>query len=197
MDKMRIAFYRADEGGYDDKFIDRFSGDLGYSHCEIVLSSTSAISAHMQAGGVKKFTYPNLYHSRYWDIYELDIPYVDEAIEYALSLLNTKYDTLGVALKFIGINIKNDEKVWCSEFMLDVLNIALQYSYRTDTIRDSRIMPNDAFILINERFNPRLISNSYSLESTFGSHPQEVDRWGRVKVLNKPSETSWFWRLFG
>jgi len=202
MKKVRVAFYKAKEGGLDDKFINRFSGNLGYSHCELVLNSKRDVSAHMQTGGVAIFYYPNLLASKYWDVYELDLPMSGGVIKAVMKSLGTKYDFLGVALKFIGITIPNDEKVWCSEYLLMMINEAIDnYNKKNKLhydngaivkITDTRIMPNDAYLLLKRKFNMRLISDSNSLEATYTS--TKVDRWGRVR--DKAPKVNWFWRLF-
>jgi len=194
--KMRVAFYKANKGGLDDKFINRFSGNLGYSHCEIVLDNQHGISAHMQTNGVAIFTYPDLLNSEYWDIYELDIPYSDRAISLAKHFVGAKYDYLGVATKFIGYDIvPNDEKVWCSEYVAIILNIAVvnKLPLGSNTI-STREMPNDLFNILKIRFNAKLVSDSNSLQATINSNEVKVDRWGRI--INKNPKPNWFWRLF-
>ena len=194
MKKMRVAFYKANEGGYDDKFIDKFSGNLGYSHCEIVASNTEGISAHMQTGGVSSFIYPDLLNSKYWDVYELDIHYSANAIKTAKDMIGTKYDYLGVATSFIGIDLPNDSKVWCSEFVLEIVNVAIREKGINPL--KTRLMPNQAYTLLQKELNAKLISNSTSLQATYNSKAKKTDRWGRLIKDTTPKE-NWFWRMFG
>ena len=198
---MRVAFYRSDEGGYDDKFIDKFSGNIGYSHCEIVVSSVEGISAHMQTGGVASFYYPDLLNSKYWDVYEIDIPYSAKAMGEARDMIGTKYDFLGVGAKFINIDLHNNYKVWCSEFTLMVINKAIE-DFNENTavvpislIEDERVMPNEAFELLKKKFTIKLVSENTSLQATYNSKAKNTDRWGRIIKDDTPKE-NWFWRMF-
>ena len=194
--KMRVAFYKANKGGLDDKFINRFSGNLGYSHCEVVLDNQHGISAHMQTNGVAIFTYPDLLNSEYWDVYELDIPYSDRAITLAKHFIGTKYDYIGVVLWFIGLKTGDSKyKFWCSEFTAYIIRQHLfQMNETVQPIEDTRLMPNELIKILKDRYNAKLVSDSNSLQATINSNKSKVDRWGRI--VNKNPKPNWFWRLF-
>ena len=180
MEKLRIAFYKASNGQFDDKFIDKFSGNLGYSHCEVVLNESTMIGAHYLADGVNTFYYNNIYTSGYWDVLELDLP-SDLPIEYANTCIGVGYDVLGVVLYFIGLTFGDDkDKVWCSEFCARVINKATNEK-KHKLIEDVLIMPNDLYAYMKDELGATRVTNLKSKKRARSTKQPEIDRFGRIK----------------
>ncbi len=183
--KLEIAFYKAKYGGIDDKFINYFSGKEGYSHCEVVMSATHMIGAHYTGNGVNNFYYNNVYNSKYWDIVSIEVS-DDNYKAFCEAMVGTPYDTLGVALSFIGINqIAREHKVWCSEFC------ALAYnSSDKHILRDTLVMPNELFVTLMYLGGTIVKSTAGSELDKRGDNKQEIDRYGRVSYgkTNKGEE---------
>jgi hypothetical protein len=172
MKKLHIAFYKASNGKWDDKLIDKFSGNLGYSHCEIVINANTMIGAHYEAGGVKKFRYNDVYNSSLWDVYELDLP-AKKAKQFVHDMLDTPYDTKGVVLHFLGLHYGDrEDMVWCSELCSLAVNIANEHMFI-----DTLIMPNDMIPILKEN-GAKLLTKK--LASSRETRPV-IDRFGRVE----------------
>ena len=116
---MRVAFYKG-KGNYFDKAI-RIWTRGSYSHCEIVLGDLW-YSSSPRDGGVRCKDMKN-YNPDHWDFVETDIDsqrFWDIWTKYQ----NAKYDWLGIVLtQAIPLGIQDSDKVFCSEFCAEVLNI--------------------------------------------------------------------------
>ena len=187
MKKLRVAFLKADSGQMDDKFIDKFSGNLGYSHCEMVVNPGTMIGAHYNAKGVKKFHYNNVYHSDMWDIVEIDLD-GKHAIKYMEDMLDTPYDALGVVLFFIGVRRGDkSDAVWCSEVCSYACNIVFKEN-NIDQILPGTIMPNDLFDLLVNEYGGDVVNTVDSRKKV--KEKLELDRFGRIKKTVKDEDTN-------
>ena len=186
MSKMRVAFYRAEYGQLDDKYIDFFSGKRGYSHCELVVDKTTMIGSHYLAGGVAEFHYNNVFASKYWDIVELEVPN-KVAVDYAYHTIGVGYDTIGAVLQFHHIPFYKDlDKVWCSEHTSKCLNEGFKATgHILATIENTRIMPNDLFAYLVDDLECKLLRTEdkklASIAHERAMLKPEIDRFGRVK----------------
>jgi hypothetical protein len=145
MPKLRLAFFKAKHGCFDDKLIDWWTGGGGYSHCELIIDTRTTIGSHISAGGVSMFYYDNILRNDKWDIYELD-SMDDIAIAFIKSKLGQKYDLLGLILTFIiPIKKQDRKKWWCSEILMASINRQLGKSYQTN------ISPNGIIKLLNKK----------------------------------------------
>ena len=195
MGKLRVAFYKSEMGGLDDKFIDKFSGNKGYSHCELIINSKTTISAHMQSNGIWISKYPNIYESEYYDVYELNISKRNKSIQKAISMVGVPYDYIGVALWFIGLKFGDSKnKFWCSEYLAYIVNDHIALSKRDDFIEDTRVMPNELIEIFKDKYNARLLKPSTHSSRDKKDKKYELDRWGRI--VEKSHKINWFWRLF-
>lgn len=181
MSKLRVAFYKARYGGFDDHVINRFSGNIGYSHCEVVVDSTTMVGAHYSNDGVRIFKYNNVYSSGLWDVIEIDLPRsiaVQRAKQSAINRVG--YDAVGVALQFIHMPIYKDKsKVWCSEFCAKVINYTAKEAYKLNT----RIMPNELYTTMIDKLNGKRIYRPL-LSGDDANYKPVIDRFGRVEVMN-------------
>jgi len=171
MKKMHIAFYKAKYGDFSDKLIDWGSGKLGYSHCEFVINPTTMIGAHYTGNGVAKFYYNDVYNSKLWDVYELDLPKT-KAKQFMHDMVGTEYDSIGVALHFVGLHYSDKEKVWCSEVCAMAIN-------RTKEIEIPTLeMPNDLVAHILELGGKKLRPTKLNASNDIAG---VIDIYGRVK----------------
>jgi len=173
--KLQIGFYKAKYGGIDDKLINYFSGNNGYSHCEIVLNKNQMIGAHMQTGNVAIYNYPDVYSSKYWDIVELPLYMNNNFTKGLKECVGTPYDTLGVVLSFIGVTqLSRDDKVWCSEFCTIHHNRMGKKAKKIPTL----IMPNELYRRLYDMYNSKgwkIVSNLDADDTAYS-----VDRYGRI-----------------
>jgi len=182
MSKLRVAFYRAEKGSFDDKVIDRGTGSLGYSHCEVVVDSTTMIGAHYNAKGVKKFKYNDIYASGLWDVLEFDL-LKKEAIKLAENFVKDRvgYDTLGAVLEYmhLGSVYKDTDKVWCSELCAKCINFSISiYDIKDIAKVDNSCMPNELYsYMLNNG-----ATSIKTLASTSKYDKPVLDRFGRVEA---------------
>ncbi len=179
---LRVAFYRAEFGELDDKIIDKGSGGLGYSHCEVVIDAKTMIGAHYLAGGVNTFHYNDIYSSKYWDIYEIDVNAIRGQL-YAKQCIGVGYDAVGVILDFIKLPFYvNHDKTWCSKFTAVVVNKAYDPKGLDTLIDDVSLMPNEFLTFITEVLDAKQINRLNAKRNrTFKDRPAEVDRFGRIQ----------------
>ena len=180
MNKLRIAFYKAQNGNWDDKLIDRFSGGLGYSHCEVVVNSTTMIGAHYLAKGVAKFRYNDIYSDPMWDIYEIDMDNA-QTISYAEFMVGRLgYDTTGVVLYFIGLHMGDDKTdVWCSEFCARAINKGFNPKGVDKLIDNVLTMPNEFYTDFLALGAIKVNKLNARRNRTHKNKPT-IDRYGRV-----------------
>jgi len=164
--KTKIAFYKAKNGNWDDKFIDFVTGKKGYSHCEIVINSMTMIGSHYTMNGVREAKYNNVYESGLWDVYEINIPYKD-TIKKARSMLGLEYDLLGAIISPFFEYDPHPSKVFCSEFCAECLGL-----------KNTIITPNDLFEYV-----------LYDMEAQFSTsvgsknlNKPIMDRYGRTSI---------------
>jgi hypothetical protein len=172
-----VSFFKADRGEWDDKLIDKLTGGLGYSHCEILVSDNKSIGSHYIDGGVIECEYNNLLSDPRWDIWVLDITPA-KVMKYLKDSLGEPYDAKGVivtALTPFKYDVEGAK--WCSELCAKALNEELKDYF------DPLAMPNDLVRAILR--HPK--SSYVSTRSTEGSvldfffkDREELDRFGRV-----------------
>jgi len=188
MNKQRIAFFKASKDDWFGKAIDLFSGRVGYSHCELVIDSKTMIGSHYLRGGTGVFYYNNIYNSKNWDIYEIDLD-SEKILEEAHKRVGMEYDTLGVVLHFIGLNIGDKEaKEWCSEHTATCIREALVIP----EVIDALPMPNEHYLELREKIGLRKVLAPKTTESDLGfktdlrfkTNIKEIDRYGRVGYSN-------------
>jgi hypothetical protein len=176
MGDIYIAFFKAKYGQWDDKLIDKFSGNIGYSHCEFVVDENTTIGSHALAGGVTRFKYNNILADERWDVLRIYGTYVESLI-YAEKHIGDPYDFLGVALHYIGIDIYESRKgQWCSEFCHNVVKAGkMMYSYK-----DPLPMPNELYKTLLEN-GAKPVPITYASTET----KPEIDYLGHVAYGTK------------
>lgn len=117
---MRIAFYKARYGNWQDKTI--AIGSLSkYSHCEIVFSDGICASSSSRDGGVR-FKQINL--NDHWDVFNLDINIDENAVKYWFSMHeDDTYDWPGAIGSLFKINVSSENKKYCSFACATVLSL--------------------------------------------------------------------------
>ncbi len=161
------------KGRIRDKIVDFFTGNLGYTHCELVITPQKTIGSHyLYKSGVQYFYYNNIYNNPRWDIYEVDGE-LQVALKYARKQVGTPYDLKGVLLYFIGLKFGDDRKgVWCSEYLAEVINRT------TGSKINTMIMPNVFLKHLLKDFGAMLVLSHKCKTIT---NCKEIDVLGRVK----------------
>ena len=132
MAKLRLAFFKAKCGAFDDRVIDFWTGGSGYSHCELVINSKRTAGSHIAADGVAYFYYDNIFANGKWDIYEIESP-SNAAVSFMETQIGKKYDLLGLILTFIiPIKKQYNDKWWCSEILMAAINKQLIQNHPTN-----------------------------------------------------------------
>lgn len=115
---MKIAFYLAENGNWQDKLISFFTFSK-YSHCELVFRTNEFGSASSRDGGIRlKYIEQN---SR-WEIFDLknpdgsEISPEQESACYLWFKLHEgeQYDWPGAIMSLFGVNWTSDDKKFCS-----------------------------------------------------------------------------------
>ena len=142
---IKLAFYKAEKGRWDDKIIDLFTGQLGYSHVAFVEKDNTILESY-QSKGVTR-TYTNL-DDDCWDIVE--VPNFDyfKVENKLLSQLGNQYDWVGLIINwlipiqfFFRDDLDPQRKWWCSEYIAWGLGL-----------EDNNISPNTLFKIIIEEY---------------------------------------------
>jgi hypothetical protein len=125
---MKIAFYLAKNGNWQDKLISFFTISK-YSHCELVFPSGEFGSASPRDGGVRlKYIEQNTK----WEIFDLknpdgtEISVEQENICYLWFKLyegQQAYDWPGAIMSLFGVNWTSDDKKFCSYVCAQLLEL--------------------------------------------------------------------------
>jgi hypothetical protein len=137
---IKLAFYKAHQGGLDDKLISWWTKGK-FSHTEIVSNGYMYSSSGMDGGVRKK---PHKYDTKKWEYVdiELDLGILNEIFE---KTENQKYDFKGI-LGFIIPLQDRSNKWFCSEWCSNV--IKCNGDKRFYTLEPSRISPNKLYKII-------------------------------------------------
>lgn len=130
---MKVAFYKAfcDNATLLDNLIGIAS--LGkYSHVELVFSNGESFSSSPRDGEARFTTID--YHKDRWEMVEINIPKQEEARLYRLALTNIgkKYDYIGAIFSVLPVCIQNNDKIFCSEVITNLLNQTVKYRHIKD-----------------------------------------------------------------
>jgi len=126
---VKIAFYKS-SGDLVDKTI-RLLTKSQYSHCEIIYNDLWYSSSPRDKGVRKKVITED---NTKWDIFHI---YIDED---RLQNIYTKYaasgyDFLGIFLSILfKFKIQDKNKVFCSEFLAEILGLAYPYMYTPESL---------------------------------------------------------------
>lgn len=108
---MRIAFYKAKNGTWQDKSISLVTGSQ-YSHCELVFSDGMCASSSARDGGVRM---KHIDLGEKWDVYTLLGKYDEDVIRYWFEThKDNKYNWLGAIGSVVDVDIGNEDKKFCS-----------------------------------------------------------------------------------
>jgi hypothetical protein len=121
---MRIAFYLAEYGDWQDKLISFFTFSK-YSHCELVFSDGTFGSASSRDGGVRLKYIEQNDHWDIYDIYDLDMTQEMEQVIRAWFVIHKdeKYDWPGAIMSLFGVNWTSDDKKFCSYVCAQLLGL--------------------------------------------------------------------------
>lgn len=124
---MKIAFYLAENGNWQDKLISFFTVSK-YSHCELVFPDGEFGSASSRDGGVRlKYIEQNTH----WDFFDLKNPDGTEISEaqrqmmysWFITYTGEAYDWPGSIMSLFGVDWTSDDKHFCSEVCADLLDL--------------------------------------------------------------------------
>lgn len=105
-----------------------------YSHCEFIYNNQVFL---LNPGGVrtKKFNY-----QKNFEIFEMDSSVrTEDIIEFYNTAQGKGYDYLRILGQFFyASKVQNDDRYFCSEFCLNVIDYALQFAltYKTKSLKD-------------------------------------------------------------
>lgn len=131
---MKLMLYKADKGTLLDKTIDKFSGNYGYSHVELVFDQIYdnekdgyiCFSSSPREGEVR-FKYINPHINDHWVIVDLDYSKEDEQRVYSrcFEFVGAKYDYYGILFWYVFFWVKkqHDDRWWCSEIVSYLLDL--------------------------------------------------------------------------
>lgn len=109
--KLRIAFYKAEYGTWQDKTIATATFSP-YSHCEIVFPNGECASSSSRDGGVR-IKYIDL--GEHWDVFELNGEFSEQYIRYWFSINDgDTYDWSGAIASAFGIDLSTENRKYCS-----------------------------------------------------------------------------------
>jgi hypothetical protein len=172
MATIKVAFFKADKGEWDDKLIDLATGRLGFSHCELVVNRKTTYGAHFIDGKVIKCHYNDIFTDPRWVVIEKEI---DKATKNAIidwakdEELGKEYDVMGVVCSTLikrGLCVDPDE-TWCSKMVANCL-----------ALEETDVTPNELFVTLTDN-GFRKISILESDKET--KKEVEIDRLGRIK----------------
>lgn len=105
-----------------------------YSHCEFIYNNEVYLA---NPGGVIKQAYK---YKKNFDIYELDKTIeANDILEFFEEVEGAGYDYQGILGQFFyASKVQNDERYFCSEFCLNAIDYALQFTltYRLKSLKD-------------------------------------------------------------
>jgi len=137
---MKLAFYKAFQNNATalDIAIAIASGGK-YSHVELVFSNEESfsISPRDKVGRFKDI----VFHPDRWDFIELNIEAGVELVirEEANKLLGLSYDYIGALTSVLPICIQENDKIFCSEAVANILRYSVKYSYLRDGCKYSPV----------------------------------------------------------
>lgn len=146
-----LAFYKASNGSVIDRLINRFSGNAGYSHVEIVFSNGMFFTSSPRDGGVRlKVIKPDPNH---WDFINLHLTTEQEQTIWDWALKQAepnwpngkpsiKYDWNGVIGFLLPLSDNPNDK-FCSEECLE----ALQLIDWGPAVRPITVSPNSLYFI--------------------------------------------------
>lgn len=118
--KLRIAFYKAEYGNWQDKTISTVTFSP-YSHCEIVFPNGECASSSSRDGGVR-VKYITL--GEHWDVFELNGEFSEQYIRYWFSINDgDEYDWVGAIASAFSIDLSTENKKYCSYACAVVLGL--------------------------------------------------------------------------
>lgn len=105
-----------------------------YSHCEFIYNNEVYLA---NPGGVIKQAYK---YKKNFDIFELDKTIeANDILEFFEEVEGAGYDYQGILGQFFyASKVQNDERYFCSEFCLNAIDYALQFTltYRLKSLKD-------------------------------------------------------------
>lgn len=105
-----------------------------YSHCEFIYNNEVYLA---NPGGVIKQAYK---YKKNFDIYELDKTIeANDILEFFEEVEGAGYDYQGILGQFFyASKVQNDDRYFCSEFCLNAIDYALQFTltYRLKSLKD-------------------------------------------------------------
>lgn len=105
-----------------------------YSHCEFVYNNEVLLS---NPGGVRERPFK---YKKNFDIYELNSNIrAEDVIEFFKTAQGKGYDYLGILGQFFyASKVQNDDRYFCSEFCLNAIDYALQFTltYKLKSLKD-------------------------------------------------------------
>jgi hypothetical protein len=144
---VKLAFYKAHQGGWDDKLISWWTKGP-YSHVEIVVGpdvdNLTMYSSYASDGGVRRTLHK--YDPTVWEYVDIDLDF-NVLFQIYQRTNGMKYDYLGM-LGFI-LPFKDRENKWfCSEWVSNVLKC--NGDKRFYTLEPSRISPNKLYKIVRD-----------------------------------------------
>lgn len=117
---MKIAFYKANLGNYEDKFIGFITKSI-YSHCEIIFSDGISASSSVRDNGVR-FKYID--YGTKWDIFDYlgNTPEI-KVKKYFVDHEEDYYDRLGALGSAFNKDWSRPGKLYCSYACADALGL--------------------------------------------------------------------------
>ena len=105
-----------------------------YSHCEFVYNNEVLLS---NPGGVRERPFK---YKKNFDIYELNSNIgAEDIVEFFNTAQGKGYDYLGILGQFFyASKVQNDDRYFCSEFCLNAIDYALQFTltYKLKSLKD-------------------------------------------------------------
>ena len=105
-----------------------------YSHCEFIYNNQVFLS---NPGGVRKRPFK---YQKNFDIYEMDSSVrAEDIVEFYNTAQGKGYDYLGILGQFFyASKVQNDDRYFCSEFCLNAIDYALQFTltYKLKSLKD-------------------------------------------------------------
>ena len=145
---MKIAFYKAFQERATKMDVAIALASFGnYSHVELIFSNGESFSISARDGGArfKEISYS----PEVWDIKEIEITDYNESKirEDANLLIGTEYDYIGAMISVLPFCYTNDNKSFCSEVVVNLINKYYGYKELKDGCKYS---PSKLFKCINK-----------------------------------------------
>jgi len=147
---LRVAFYKSNCEYADkwDRFIDKHTGNLGYSHTEIILDVDNGLyqySSSITDNGVRRKEH--IIDHDVWDykLYNITQKEFDTILEFFNKIMGNKYDKLGL-VGFILPIIDREDRWFCSETSSRALQIIGLKQLMV--LESSRLSPNKLYTIL-------------------------------------------------